>query len=134
MRDAGCESKQPATRILHLASRIKHPATMPKFDHHFFVCTNTRPPIAKPSCGASTGHELFACFQELIAKNGWQEKVAVNATSCLGPCESGPVVVIYPAGVWYAGVQPDDAEELLQNHVIQGKKVRRLVMRESREK
>ena len=103
---------------------------MPKYEHHFFVCTNTRPPIANPSCGATNGHELFAQFQEVIEKNGWQGKVAVNATSCLGPCESGPIVVVYPAGVWYAGVQPNDAEELLRSHVMEGKRVERLLLRE----
>ncbi len=103
---------------------------MPKFDHHFFICTNTRPPIANPSCGASNGHELFAKFREVIEKNGWQEKVAVNATSCLGPCEKGPVIVVYPASVWYENVKPDNAEEILRSHVIDRRVVERLLLRE----
>jgi len=107
---------------------------MPKFNHHFFICTNTRPPIANPSCGASNGHELFARFREVIEKNAWQDKVAVNAASCLGPCEKGPVIVVYPAGVWYGNVQPDDADEILRSHVIDGRPVERLVLREEETK
>lgn len=101
---------------------------MPKFDHHFFICTNTRPPIANPSCGAGNAHEVLALFQEVIEKNGWKEKVAVNTTSCLGPCENGPVVVVYPAGVWYGHVQPDDVEAILRSHVQDGKTVDRLLL------
>lgn len=104
---------------------------MPKFDHHFFVCTNTRPPIANPSCGAGSAHEVFAQFQELIEKNGWKEQVAVNATSCLGPCENGPVVVVYPAGVWYAHVHVNDVETILHSHVVNGKPVARLRLNEN---
>jgi (2Fe-2S) ferredoxin len=99
---------------------------MPKYQHHFFVCTNTRPPIANPSCGASHGHELFAAMRDAIEKFGWQEKVAVNAVSCLGPCESGPIIVVYPAGVWYGSVRLDDVEEILRSHVLDGKAVERL--------
>ena len=129
MQDAGCRIK--AADNTHRASRITYPLSMPKYELHFFVCTNTRPPIANPSCGASKGHELFACFQEGIEKNGWQERVAVNATSCLGPCENGPVVVVYPAGIWYGKVQLDDVEEILRCHVVEGKVLERLRLQQS---
>jgi len=101
---------------------------MPKFDHHFFVCTNSRPPIANPSCGAQQAHELYAVFQEAIEKFGWQARVAVNATSCLGPCEHGPIVVVYPSGVWYAHVQPGEVEAILRSHVLEGRAAERQVL------
>ncbi len=47
-------------------------------------------------------------------------------TGCLGPCGVGPVVVVYPDGVWYQKVQPEDVDEILDQHIGQGKKIDRL--------
>jgi len=44
----------------------------------------------------------------------------------MGPCSMGPVVVVYPDGVWYKGVKPDDVEEILESHIMNGKKIERL--------
>jgi (2Fe-2S) ferredoxin len=53
--------------------------------------------------------------------------VAVTACDCLGPCFDGPNVVIYPEGVWYAGVGAGDARELTDEHLTGGRVVDRLV-------
>ncbi len=93
---------------------------------HFFVCTNTRPPFAKPSCGPKNSPEILFKFRELIEQNGWIGKVRVNGTDCLGPCDMGPTVVVYPDGVWYGNVTVDDVEELLRSHLEDNKPVERL--------
>jgi sirohydrochlorin cobaltochelatase len=48
--------------------------------------------------------------------------VRVNATSCLGPCEHGSNLVIYPEGTFYRGVRPSNVRELLESHFVLGKK------------
>jgi (2Fe-2S) ferredoxin len=53
-------------------------------------------------------------------------KVAVTRTSCLGPCELGPSVLVYPEGVFYVGVQAADVEEIFDEHLLGGRPVTRL--------
>ena len=61
-----------------------------------------------------------------IEQKGLFGKATVTSTGCLGPCGVGPVVIVYPEGVWCQKVQPEDVEEILDQHVGQGKKVDRL--------
>jgi (2Fe-2S) ferredoxin len=53
-------------------------------------------------------------------------KAIISTSSCLGPCSVGPIVVVYPDGVWYHKVKVEDVEEILDSHIGQGKKVDRL--------
>jgi (2Fe-2S) ferredoxin len=54
--------------------------------------------------------------------------VRANAAGCLDQCEHGPNLVIYPEGVWYGNVQPEDVAEIIESHVLGGKPVQRLRM------
>jgi (2Fe-2S) ferredoxin len=100
---------------------------MSRFDRHVFVCTNARPAAGRPSCGARGGGALLAALEQALASNPdlWG-RVAVTGCGCLGPCFDGPNVVVYPEGVWYAGVTPADAAELLERHLTAGEPVERL--------
>ena len=85
---------------------------------HLFVCTNARS-SGKPACGARGGAELLTAVQhELLARGATD--VRVTACSCLGPCFDGPNAVLYPDGVWYAGLDASDAASLV-GHLIDGK-------------
>ncbi len=55
------------------------------------------------------------------------DRVRVNHAGCFSQCGHGPMVVVYPEGTWYAAVTPDDAEEIIQRHVIGGRPVERLL-------
>jgi (2Fe-2S) ferredoxin len=84
---------------------------------HLFVCTNARS-SGKPACGEHGGVELLTAVQhELLARGATD--VLVNACSCLGPCFDGPNAVVYPDGVWYAGLEATDAASLV-GHLIDG--------------
>ena len=95
-----------------------------RFTHHVFVCTNQRPAGGKPACG---GSELLAALQACVANEPslW-DQVAITPCGCLGPCFDGPTVVVYPEGVWYAHVQPSDAEVIVKQHLVGKTPVERL--------
>ena len=104
---------------------------MPAPERHVFVCVNERPTGGKPSCGGRTGERsasaVFAALQRAVGRR--QElwgRVAVTSCGCLGPCFEGPTLVVYPDGVWYAGVSAADAEEIVSEHLVAGRPVERL--------
>ncbi|MGV7220885.1 MAG: (2Fe-2S) ferredoxin domain-containing protein [Nitrospinales bacterium] len=100
---------------------------MPKPAYHILVCTNQRPPgHPRGSCGEAGSVAVYEKLSMGIEQKMLFTKATVTTTSCLGPCGLGPVVVVYPEGVWYNKVTPDDVEEILEQHIMQGKKVERL--------
>lgn len=101
---------------------------MQRFKRHFFVCGNHRPIAGKPSCGARNSAEICAALQRAVAGHpALCGSVAVTACDCLGPCFDGPNMVVYPEGIWYAGVTVDDVPELVASHMLAGEPVSRLV-------
>jgi (2Fe-2S) ferredoxin len=96
-----------------------------QFRRHFFVCVNNRPSFAKPSCAHKASAEILQMLGE-AAMTRCMGDVAVTATGCLGPCDSGPTMVVYPEGVWYGQVTPQDVPEIIEEHMIGGKPVERL--------
>ncbi len=100
---------------------------MPKPAYHIFVCNNTRPPgHPRGSCGENNAMAVLEKFGMEIEKRMLFGKALLSNTGCMGPCSNGPVVVVYPDGVWYKSVQPDDVDEILESHIVNGKKVERL--------
>lgn len=102
---------------------------MPNLERHVFVCTNHREPgSARPSCTTDGKGELHAKLKLKADEAGLKHKVRVNKAGCLGQCEHGPTVVVYPEQVWYGFVQPSDVDEIIQEHLIGGRPVERLVL------
>jgi (2Fe-2S) ferredoxin len=101
----------------------------PWFQHHVFVCRNQREPGAtRPCCGAERGDAIRARFQQMMRRYGVGESRA-NKSLCLDRCELGPVVVVYPAGVWYRIDDIDaDVEEIVREHLVHGRVVERLAL------
>ena len=100
---------------------------MPKPSYHILVCTNQRPAgHPRGSCGEADAQAVMEKFDMGIESKGLFGKAIVTSTSCMGPCSVGPAVVIYPDGVWYSKVKPEDVDEILDQHIGQGKKVERL--------
>ena len=94
---------------------------------HFFVCTNERPenhPL--PSCAPRGGMSVFAALTQELARRGFPSGVKVTATGCLTPCQYGPNVVVYPEGIWYAGVTTSDVREIVETHLSEAGTVERL--------
>jgi (2Fe-2S) ferredoxin len=100
------------------------------YRHHIFVCMNARPPgHPKGDCTGKGGRDAMAAFQEEMEKRGLWEKVGLNGCTCLGPCQLGPTVVVYPEGVWYGKVGPADVAEIMEKHILGGQPVERLFLK-----
>ena len=100
---------------------------MPLFERHVFVCHNTRPADApRPSCTSDGKSELHTQLQQLAKAAGLGGKVRINKSGCLDQCEHGPTVVVYPEAVWYGHVKPEDAAEIVEEHLVGGRPVERL--------
>jgi len=100
---------------------------LPPFQHHVFVCHNVRPAGApRPSCTADGKSELHTQLQQLTKAAGIADRVRINKSLCLDQCEHGPTVVVYPDEVWYGFVKPEDAAEIVEQHLVAGQPVERL--------
>ncbi len=66
-------------------------------------------------------------LQAEVEKRGLLNEVKITGCDCLGPCEEGPIMVVYPEGTWYKKVTTDDVSEIVETHIIQGKPVSRLL-------
>jgi (2Fe-2S) ferredoxin len=85
------------------------------------VCTNERPPGApKPSCGPRGGLDVYRRFKDRVRELGVRDQVMVTRTGCLKHCSRGITVAIWPYNLWYAGVTPDDVDEILERSVLGG--------------
>ena len=105
---------------------------MPKPEHHIVVCTNTRPPgHPKGSCGERGAQPVVMKFSEEMEKRGLFGKVVLSGSTCVGMCSSGTIVIVYPDAVWYQGVKPENVNEILDQHIQNGKPVERLVIPDS---
>jgi (2Fe-2S) ferredoxin len=100
---------------------------MAPFERHVFVCLNVRPEGApRPSCTSDGKSELLTQLQTASKAAGLGGKIRINKAGCLDQCEHGPVMVVYPEAVWYGHVKPEDAEEIVREHLVGGQPVERL--------
>jgi (2Fe-2S) ferredoxin len=110
----------------HLDIRIGE-YLLPAFERHVFVCHNSRPADApRPSCTTDGKSEVHARLNQLTKEAGLGGRVRINKSGCLDQCEHGPTVVVYPEAVWYGKVKPEDAEEIVAEHLVGGRPVERL--------
>lgn len=78
-------------------------------------------------CTSSGSAKLITEFESQIEKNGLADEVKVVRTGCFGLCALGPVVIVYPDGTFYSRVQKDDVKEIVEEHLLKGRVVDRLV-------
>lgn len=98
---------------------------MEPFRFHIFVCTQQKPE-GIVSCAASRSSDVFDALDRETQARGLIHEVQLTTCGCMGLCDEGPVMVAYPAGVWYRRVQPSDVGEILDSHLV-GRPVERLV-------
>ena len=79
------------------------------------------------ACISNNSQLIRKKLEEVITKEGLQEEVAIIETGCMGPCELGPVMLVYPDGSFYIRLKEDDVEEIVKEHFLKGRPVRRLL-------
>ena len=78
-------------------------------------------------CKASDSHIIAERLQQALERNNIADKVDIITTGCFGFCEKGPIVKIIPDNTFYTQVVPDDADEIVGEHIIGGRKIERLL-------
>ncbi len=91
---------------------------------HILVCGGT-------GCHSSGSDKLFENFESELKAAGLADEVKVIMTGCFGLCALGPVVVVYPEGAFYSQVKVDDVKEIVTEHLLKGRLVKRLLYTET---
>src|SRR5215475_4884019 len=94
---------------------------MGQYDRHVFVCTSGE------TCPTQGDTERFVkTLRDAVRAANRQGDVRINKSGCFSQCGHGPMVVVYPENVWYAGVQESDLAEIVTSHIVGGCPVERL--------
>lgn len=91
---------------------------------HVLVCGGT-------GCTSSNSLAIIEALESEIAKKGLQEEVKVVRTGCFGLCALGPIMIVYPEGSFYSQVQVADVPEIVEEHLLKGRLVKRLLYDET---
>ena len=93
---------------------------MPPFRYHAIVCTQEKPE-GVTNCSAAGSFRILETLYRELGVQGLADDVQVSTCGCLGLCESGPVMIVYPEGVWYTKLTPPDVSEIVSSHFKSGK-------------
>ena len=97
------------------------------YERHIFFCLNERSD-GEASCSQHQAREAYQHCKARVKSQGLSGpgKVRVNNAGCLDRCEEGPCIVVYPEGVWYTYVDRKDIDEIVEEHLVNGRIVERL--------
>lgn len=100
---------------------------MQKPKYHVFICSSSRiTGQQKGYCFSKDSVSIIQKFMEEIEEREMGGDILVTNTGCLGICSKGPIVIVYPDGVWYKEVTVDDVTEIVEEHLENGRVVSRL--------
>ncbi len=100
---------------------------MSKPQRHVFVCNQQRPPgHPRGSCAAKGASAVLQAFWAELQKRNAYDTVAITYSGCLGPCETGANVLVYPESVLYKAVTASDVQEIFDSHLVGGQPVEQL--------
>lgn len=100
------------------------------FNTHIFCCTNQREAGHPRGCCADKNAAELRDYMKERCKALGIKRLRVNSSGCLDRCEFGPTLVIYPEGVWYHYATRHDVDAIIEQHLLEGKRVDRLLLPE----
>jgi len=101
------------------------------YEKHVFICENKRDPeTGRVSCGMNGSGEMRKLLKKEIVARGLQRRIRINSSGCLGYCHLGPVMVIYPQGIWYTGFSSGDLNEILTESILRDRTIERLKLKQ----
>ena len=104
---------------------------MAKPEKFVYVCVNQRPEgHPKGSCSQKGGGAVIMKFAEVLESEGLFGRISLIQSGCMGPCFEGPVVSVFPDNFWYRDVSPKDVPEIVKEHLVGGRPVGRLALKD----
>lgn len=102
---------------------------MPSLQRHVFVCINERAPDnPNGSCKHRGGVHVRDTLKLALSARGLSNVIRANNAGCLDQCERGVAIVVYPEQVWYGNVTAADISEIVEQHLVGGQPVARLML------
>ena len=100
---------------------------MSTYQQHVFFCVNQRDE-GEDCCANLGARNLRDYAKKRLKELGMhgEGKMRINMAGCLGRCEKGPVMVVYPEQTWYTYLDKEDIDEIIDQHLLKGKVVERL--------
>ena len=101
---------------------------MSHYQRHIFFCCNQREGEERPCCNNKGAAAMRDYAKQRVKALGLAGpgRLRVNMSGCLDRCEEGPCIVVYPDAVWYTYVDRADIDEIIEQHLRQGRIVERL--------
>ncbi|MHC1787231.1 MAG: NADH-quinone oxidoreductase subunit NuoF [Christensenellales bacterium] len=93
---------------------------MDYFRSHVLICGGT-------GCTSSGSQQIFDRLESRLKEFGLEREIKPIRTGCFGLCEAGPIVIVYPEGTFYSHVRPEDMDEIVAEHLLKGRVVKRLI-------
>ncbi|MBR2499886.1 MAG: (2Fe-2S) ferredoxin domain-containing protein, partial [Clostridia bacterium] len=91
---------------------------------HVLCCGGT-------GCTSSGCEEIIKEMEFQLKENGLEQEIKVIKTGCFGLCALGPIVIVYPEGAFYSRVKKEDVKEIVEEHILKGRIVKRLLYEET---
>ena len=98
------------------------------YHKHVFFCTNQRP-SGESCCNDKGAQKMRDYVKDKVKSLGIpseENRICINSAGCMDRCDEGPVLVVYPEGVWYTYVDEQDLDEIIEEHLKNGRVVERL--------
>ena len=98
-----------------------------KISAHVLVCQHK-------TCNKQGGKASAKALKRALKERGLREQVMITKVKCLDQCGRGPIMVVYPEGVWYGGVDEESARKIVTEHLEEGRAVESKILHDMRER